>query len=187
MQWVHLTAVGVWVGGLFWLLFGLRGAEPAARGAAVGRFVTIATAMLIVVLVTGLARAMVEMGSLGALVDTGYGITLLVKVALVAGLVLLGALNHFYWAPAVTRGEAGPVARRFSLNSRGELVVGLCILAATAVMSGLAPPPPKPASTGAAAALPATVLVAAASRASAPQTDEPVPPLSSITTAPSRP
>ena len=35
VQWVHLTAVGVWVGGLFWLLLGLRGAEPAARAAAV--------------------------------------------------------------------------------------------------------------------------------------------------------
>jgi hypothetical protein len=129
---------------------------------------------------------MVELGSLGALVHTGYGITLLVKVALVAGLVLLGALNHFSWAPAVTRGEAGPAARRFSLNSRGELVVGLCILAATAVLSGLAPPPPKPASTSATGAASA-VIVEAAAQAAAPQTDVPVPPLSSITTAPSRP
>jgi putative copper export protein len=187
VQWVHLTAVGVWVGGLFWLLLGLRGAEPAARGAAVGRFVTIATAMLVVVLLTGLARAMVELGSPGALVDTGYGITLLVKIALVAALVVLGALNHFSWAPAVTRGEAGTATRRFSLNSRGELIVGLSILAATAILSGLAPPPPKPASTGSAAALPAAVLVAAVPRTVAPQTDVPVPPLSSITTEPSRP
>jgi copper transport protein len=187
VQWVHLTAVGVWVGGLFWLLLGLRGAEPAARGAAVARFVTIATTMLVVVLVTGLARAMVELGSLSALVDTGYGITLLVKVALVTVLVLLGALNHFSWAPAVTRGEAGPAVRRFSLNCRGELVVGLCILAATAVLSGLAPPPPKPASPSATAVLPAAALVAVAPQVAAPQTDVPVPPLSSITTAPSRP
>jgi copper transport protein len=187
VQWVHLTSVGVWVGGLFWLLLGLRGSGPVARGAAVGRFVTIATAMLVVVLVTGLARAMVEIGSLGALVDTGYGITLLVKIALVAALVVLGALNHFSWAPAVTRGEAGPAARRFILDSRGELVVGLCILAATAVLSGLAPPPPKPASTSAAGALPAAALLAVAPQGVAPQTDVPVPPLSSITTAPSRP
>jgi copper transport protein len=143
VQWVHVTAVGVWVGGLFWLLLGIRGAEREVRAAAVGRFITVATAMLVVVLVTGLARALVELGSLRALVDTGYGITLLVKVVLVVGLVLLGALNHFSWAPAVRRGDAGPVTRRFGLNSRAELAVAVCILAATAVLSGLAPPPAK--------------------------------------------
>ena len=64
-------------------------------------------------LATGLARALVEVGSVGALFDTDYGITLLVKVALVAGLVGLGALNHFFWAPAVraASGERGPPLR----------------------------------------------------------------------------
>ena len=59
------------------------------------------------------------------------------KIALVAGLVALGALNHFFWVPAV-RGDGGePAERRFGLNSRGELVVALGVLAATAVLSGL--------------------------------------------------
>ncbi len=141
VQWVHLTAVGIWVGGLFWLLLGLRGADAAGRAAAVGRFVTVATVMLAVVLVTGLARALVEVGSVSALVHTTYGVTLLVKVALVAALVALGALNHFIWAPALHRGDAGPAVRRFGLDSRGELAVALCVLAATAVLSGLAPAP----------------------------------------------
>ena len=43
---------------------------------------------------------------MSALVDTRYGITLIVKVALVAGLVALGALNHFFWVPAL-RGDGG--------------------------------------------------------------------------------
>ncbi len=43
LQWVHLTAIGVWVGGLFWLLLGLRGCEGAERSAAVGRFTRVAT------------------------------------------------------------------------------------------------------------------------------------------------
>ena len=55
------------------------------------------------------------------------------------GLVALGALNHFFWVPAV-RGDGGePAERRFGLNSRGELAVALGVLAATAVLSGLAP------------------------------------------------
>ena len=141
VQWVHLTAIGVWVGGLFWLLLGLRGMERAERAAVVAAFTRVATVTLVIVLATGLARAFGEVGSISALFDTGYGVTLLVKIGLVAGLVALGALNHFAWAPAVRRGDDGPAARRFGLDSRGELVVALCILAATAVLSGLAPAP----------------------------------------------
>ena len=94
--------------------------------------------MLVAVLATGLARALSEAGSIGALLDTGYGVTLLVKIGLVIGLVALGSLNHFFWVPAVRRGDArGP--RRFALNSRGELAIALGVLAATAVLTGLAP------------------------------------------------
>lgn len=138
-QWVHMTAVGVWVGGLFWLLLGFRGRGHDERAAAVGVFTRIATGTLVVVLATGLARAVSEVGSVSALFDTRYGITLIVKVALVAGLAGLGALNHFFWVPAL-RGEGGTAGeRRFGLNSRGELAVALAVLAATAVLSGLAP------------------------------------------------
>jgi copper transport protein len=139
VQWVHLTAVGVWVGGLFWLLLGFRGRDHGERAAAVGVFTRIATVTLVVVLATGLVRGVEEVGSIGALFDTRYGVTLFVKVVLVAGLVGLGALNHFFWVPAV-RGEGGEAhERRFRLNSRGELALVLAVLATTAVLSGLAP------------------------------------------------
>ena len=138
VQWVHLTAIGVWVGGLFWLLLGPRGRDHVERVAAVGRFANVATITLVVVLATGLARALSEAGSAGALLDTGYGITLLVKTGLVVGLVALGALNHFFWVPEVRRDDKrGP--RRFALTSRGELAVAIGVLAATAVLTGLAP------------------------------------------------
>ena len=138
VQWVHMTAIGFWVGGLLWLLLGFRGRDAAGRRAAVGVFTRVATIVLVVVLASGLARALVEVGSVSALFDTDYGLTLLVKIALVAGLVGLGALNHFFWVPAVKAGGDG-ADRRFGLNSRGELAVALCVLAATAVLSGLAP------------------------------------------------
>ena len=139
VQWVHMAAVGVWVGGLFWLLLGLGGRDHEQRVAAVAAFTRIATVTLVVVLATGLARALVEAGSVSALFDTRYGIALIIKVALVAGLVALGALNHFFWVPAVRAGGEGRAERRFGLNSRGELAVALGILAVTAVLSGLAP------------------------------------------------
>jgi copper transport protein len=155
VQWIHLTAVGVWVGGLFWLLLGFRGRDHAERAAAVGVFTRIATMMLVVVLATGLVRGVEEVGSFGALFDTRYGITLVVKLVLIAGLVGLGALNHFFWAPAV-RGEGGEAhERRFGLNSRGELAVVLAVLVTTAILSGLAPAKTAAAvKSGAAAGLP---------------------------------
>ena len=54
-QWVHMSAIGVWVGGLAWLLLGIRGAERPARAAAVSAFSRVATITLVVVLVTGVA------------------------------------------------------------------------------------------------------------------------------------
>jgi copper transport protein len=138
-QWVHMTAIGVWVGGLFWLLLGFRGRGGAERAAAVGVFTRIATVVLVVVLVTGLVRAVAEVGSVTALVDTEYGRTLLVKLALAAGLIGLGALNHFFWAPAVRDRRAGRGSRLFGLSSRGELALALGVLAVTAVLTGLVP------------------------------------------------
>ncbi len=138
-QWVHMTAIGVWVGGLFWLLLGFRGRDAAERGAAVGVFTRLATVVLGVVLLTGLTRAVAEVGSVSGLYDTRYGVTLLAKIALVVGLVGLGALNHFFWAPAVRAASGGAADRRFGLNSRGELGVALAVLAVTAALSGVAP------------------------------------------------
>ena len=56
-----MTAVGVWVGGLLWLLLGLRGRDQRAarrRPSPCSRASRPST--LVVVLATGLARALVE-------------------------------------------------------------------------------------------------------------------------------
>ena len=142
-QWVHMTAIGVWTGGLVWLLLGIRGQEPGERAAAVRAFSRIATVMLVVVLATGVLRAITEVSPLSNLFHASYGITLLVKVGLVAALVLFAAFNHYRFVPALQSGdtpEAGEAAaRRFGLDSRAELAVVVLVLVATAVLTGLAP------------------------------------------------
>ena len=136
-QWVHMLGVGVWVGGLAWLLLGLRDEPGPERAQAVRRFSTIAGIALGAVLLTGLVRAFGEIGSVSALFTTAYGVILLVKLALVAVLVALGALNRYRMVPALSRDARA--LRPFGFTSRGELAVAGCILAATAVLSGLAP------------------------------------------------
>ena len=147
-QWIHMTAIGVWIGGLAWLLLGIRGQGRAQRASAVRTFSLIATLTLVIVLVTGLLRALTEIGPLSNLLHTTYGVTLLVKVGLVAVLVLFGAFNHYRLVPALEddvpqKGDEAPAgdrpARRFELSSRAELVLATGALIATAVLSGLAP------------------------------------------------
>jgi len=136
-QWIHMVGVGVWVGGLAWLVLELRGLRPGERAEPVRRFSLIATAALAPVLVTGVLRALNGIGSPSDLVTTGYGITLLVKVGLVVALVALGAVNHYRVVPGLSRDVAAYAP--FRLTSRGELVLAGGILAATAVLTGLAP------------------------------------------------
>jgi copper transport protein len=157
-QWTHLVAVGVWIGGLAWLLLGLRGEPPGARAAAVVRFSTTAAVALAVVVVTGTVRAVAEVGSLDLLLTTAYGLTLTAKLALVLGLVALGALNRFRHVPRVAAreprtpsGAGGPPGRSPTAGDAasgigalrrsvgGELVLAAAILALTASLSGTAP------------------------------------------------
>ena len=137
VQWLHLLAVGAWIGGLVWLLAGLRGRERPEQVASAVRFSKLAAPVLGLVAVTGLSRALHLAGGWQGLLDSPYGRFLDVKVALFAGLVLLGALNRFRVVPALAGGarRLGELAR----NVRGEVVLAACILAVTAVLSQLPP------------------------------------------------
>ena len=135
--WAHVMAVGVWIGGLPWLLLGLQGPAGPARGAAVRRFSLLATVALVVVLLTGLSRAVAEVGAPANLIHTSFGAALLVKLGLVLVLVALGALSHFVLVPTVDGGEAELRGLRRTIAA--EIVLGAAVLAATGVLAGLAP------------------------------------------------
>jgi len=107
VQWAHLLAVGIWIGGLAWLLLGPRGAPAPASAAA--RFSRLATVAILVVAATGLTRAVAETGSWSGLFHTSFGHTLLVKVGLFALVGTLGAANRFVVVPRLTR-AATPAA-----------------------------------------------------------------------------
>lgn len=137
-QWIHMAAVGVWIGGLPWLLLAMRRSDRGERVRLVGTFSRVATVTLVVVLATGVLRALAEVDSWTGLTDSAYGRTLLVKLVVVAALVGLGALQHFRSVPRVT--ADGDMTRSLRIAARGELALAAGVLAATAVLSGLAPP-----------------------------------------------
>jgi copper transport protein len=101
LDWTHLIAVAAWVGGLAALVFVLPAAlqgldtENARKAllAALRRFSPIAAACLPIVIATGVFSASLWVRP-DDLTTTGYGLALLVKLAMVAGLVILGAVHY---------------------------------------------------------------------------------------------
>jgi copper transport protein len=147
VQWAHLLAVGVWIGGLAWLLAGLRGRARTDRRAVAVRFSKLAGASLAVVVVTGLARSLDELGGWRALLDSDFGRALGVKLALFAGLLLLGAVNRYRLVPALQVPAGRLAAGRLRRSVRGELWLAAGVLLAAALLSEL-----PPGASGAAAA-----------------------------------
>lgn len=134
-QWVHLVSVGAWVGGLFWLLLAMRRRDPGQGPGLARRFSTVAAGMLAVVAVSGVARALDQVGAWAQLVDTSFGVTLLVKIGFFVALVALGATSRFRHVPAASAGGIG----RLRWAVRGEVAIAAGVLGATAVLTGFPP------------------------------------------------
>lgn len=138
IQWLHLGGVGVWIGGLVWLVLALRRElEPAA----IRRFSNLAAGGLALVALTGVLRSANELGGLTWWLDpfrTGYSTTLTLKLLAVVPLVALGAANRFRNVPRVERLGRRPLARVVS----GEIALGIAVFGLTGVMTGLPPTAP---------------------------------------------
>ena len=151
VQVLHVVAVGLWLGGLLGLLVNLRG-EPGEHSARLAtRFSRLATAGIAIVAVTGLLRAIAEVGTIDNLTSTDFGLLVIAKTALLGVLALLGAVNHFRHVPAAARALTG--LRRIG---SAELLVGGTVLLLSASLVNLAPPTETsaPASSTAAAVEP---------------------------------
>jgi copper transport protein len=138
-QWAHFTAVGVWLGGLAALLVGVRGDTDETKARAVRRFSAVAAFALGVVAVTGVLRAVDEVGAWGELVSSTYGRLVLVKAGLLVSLAGLGAINRYRNVPA-----AGRSLRGLRRVSRGEVGLAAVTLGVAAALAGLVPPQSVP-------------------------------------------
>ncbi|MDD5559915.1 copper resistance protein CopC [Candidatus Methylomirabilis sp.] len=107
IDWIHLVAVSIWIGGLFTFGFLLqrvavppRTEEVTRKLAAIGRpFSRMAAYCVFTLLVAGLFNAWLQVRSLQPFVTTSYGLTLFVKVVLVGLVLTLAAVNRYYFLP----------------------------------------------------------------------------------------
>jgi copper transport protein len=135
IQWLHLVAVGLWLGGLAALLAQLRGPTVPAKAELARRFAIVAGIGLAAVAVTGAVRALVDIGSIDALFSTDFGRLVLLKIALLVPIAGLGALNHFRNVP-----RAGQGLRPLRRAGSAELGIGAALLLVASMLVNFAPP-----------------------------------------------
>ncbi|HEY3107440.1 MAG TPA: CopD family protein, partial [Chloroflexota bacterium] len=132
------------------LLVGLPGRErlggPAALASAVAPFSRMAVVCVVVLAATGLLRALAELAEPADLIDTPYGQALLVKLALVALALALGALNFGLVARRLVAAGRSPTEthfatwrRRLTATVTGEVALLAGTLLATGLLTSLPP------------------------------------------------
>jgi copper transport protein len=128
---VHLVSMAVWLGGLVMLVgFLLRRADEDELGAILpvwSRWAALAVATL---LLAGLTQALIEVGTLTALVDTAYGRLIMMKVGLFAGVVAVAAYSRRLVGRRLAEGRPGRLRRLVAV----ELGITAVVLALTTVL-----------------------------------------------------
>jgi putative copper resistance protein D len=132
----HHIATAVWIGGLPYLLLSIRH-SPAVAAALTARFSRVAVVSVCVLLGAGASLAFLYVGSVGALIGTGYGLMTASKAALTGLILGLGALN-FRIARQVRRGDTSDLVplRRFS---EAEIGIGFTAILVAASLTSTPP------------------------------------------------
>ena len=134
---IHGIAVAYWIGALA-PLAAMAGQRKDSLPWVLRSFSRLAVPIVGLLALTGLALAVIQLESLRALTETKYGIILCIKLALVAGLLGLAAVNRFWFTPMVTRDHRNtrPLLRSILL----ECVLAVGILAVVAGWRFTPPP-----------------------------------------------
>jgi copper transport protein len=134
----HTTAVAFWVGALLPLHEAVgrlrKGSAPI-----VTQFSRVAVRAVAVLVAAGLIIVVLQVRGIRGLIGTTYGLILLGKLALVAGLLTLAAINKLRLTPSLGRGEPG-AARALRRTIAAEIGLALSILVVTAVLGTMPPP-----------------------------------------------
>ena len=134
-QWVHIVAIGVWLGGLLALLVGISGEPSETKATAIRRFSRIAAFALAIVIVTGVARAYGELAGWRDLVEADYGKAVLLKAGATVAIAAMAAINRWHSVPR-SQHTLKPLRRIGGV----ELGVATVALLAAAALGTLPPP-----------------------------------------------
>ena len=140
-DWVHLSAVSLWIGGLVALAVAVWPAAPELRREVFVRFSRFATVLVALVLAAGTYLAIVRLPAFHDLWAASYGRVLLIKLALVALVLAWGAVHRFFVRPALATAGDGFLVR-VGRSVVGESLAGIAVLLVAAVLVDSKPPQP---------------------------------------------
>lgn len=133
-EFLHLTAVSVWIGGIPYFLIALKASPDAALRSAIGRrFSLMSVGAVLTLVAAGAFMGLQYVGAPQGLYGTNYGVLLCTKVALLGGLLLLGACNFV----AVRRlmHDTNNLALRLVRFAETEIGVGFIVLFCAAALA----------------------------------------------------
>jgi putative copper resistance protein D len=137
-EFLHMAGAAIWIGGIPYLILALAQTSDGMAWRQVGRRFSLMSMFSVVVIgVGGVIMSISYIGSLEAFYGTAYGVMVMAKIALFAGLLFLGGMN-FLVVEQLRRDSTTPILRlrRFA---EAEIGIGLTVLFAAASLTSLPP------------------------------------------------
>ncbi|PGY18801.1 copper resistance CopC/CopD family protein [Bacillus cereus] len=138
MDFLHLFAASLWIGGLSSIVLLLRKADDkwTMYWDAIKRFSPWATGAVIVILLTGLFNSTFFIPTIHSLFDTKYGLALLAKILL---FVCMGILGIIHYVKGRMRAQ-----KRLGAPVKVEFIIGIIVFVIVAFMTNVQTPPMPP-------------------------------------------
>jgi len=127
---LHVTAAGIWLGGLIPLGLLIRDLPGERARVAAMRFSPIGLGCVFVLAGTALVQGETLVGGMPGLLDSAYGQIAALKLGLFAVLIVCAVINRVVLAPRADHAP-GPLLRTLS----GEVLVGILVVFAAAYLS----------------------------------------------------
>jgi copper transport protein len=151
LDWLHVAAGSIWIGGLIGLLV-LWGSLPAAGrvlrlAVVVPRFSNVAFGSVLVLIGSGIGASVLHLPTLASLWQTSYGKALLLKIGLLAAALLLAGVNIARTKPRLEAAVLQPGSDHGAAQLLRRMVSGEVVLVAGAIFGAALltslPPPAK--------------------------------------------
>lgn len=138
MDFLHLFAASLWIGGLSSIILLLRKEEDKWNmyWDMIKRFSPWATGAVIVILITGLFNSTFFIPTIHSLFDTKYGLALLAKII---SFIFMGILGIIHYVKGKMRAEQG-----LGATVKLEFIIGIIIFVIVAFMTNVQTPPMPP-------------------------------------------
>jgi copper transport protein len=152
---LHVSAAGVWFGGLCALAVTFATAKVEDSRFALSRYIMVAASAIALVVLSGILQSLRQVGTLSALIHTGYGRLLMVKVALVICiLIAANTSRRLAGNRLLAETDAPPASRNARRKARSadrsalsalrkavsvEIAFAIVVLAVTAALTNTQP------------------------------------------------